>query len=75
MAGLENWRPDTWETLNNSDLKSVFEAGADTMHLADVEYLEGHKILVNLAEKGKVKVTFEFTIEEWEVFIGKEYYD
>lgn len=70
------WKPKDWEKHFKKPgdplFRETFDLGADTMHLADIDYLEEHKVLVNLNEKGKVKITFKFTIEEWLAFSGKE---
>ena len=77
MVELNVWRSENWEGRHFKKpgdplFRETFELGADVMHLADVEYLEEHKVLINFMEEGKVKITFEFLLEEWLAFTGKE---
>lgn len=78
------WMPDNWDTHSivkevllsvdreKASSDALVEAGASVMHLADVKWLEDHKVLVNFLEDGKVKITFSFTTKEWLSFTGKE---
>lgn len=74
MFRLEGWKNPFARTvaLPRDDLGNIFEAGADAMHLADVKYLEEHKVLVNYAKEGKVSITFRFSVSDWLAFTGKE---
>ena len=77
MVELNIWRPKNWEDRyfkkpGDPLFRKTLEFGADAMHLEDVEYLEEHKVLVNFMEEGKARITFDFLLEEWLAFTGKE---
>lgn len=74
-----NWRPkEDWLKNKNQamiDLKDesyparrAYEAGADTMHQADMDYLKAREYSLDYSHKGYVHVTYDFTREDWQEF-------
>lgn len=84
---MENWRPkEGWAHQRSKYFESHqpkmpygktrqadYEAGADAMHRADVEWLEKENevITYSKSERGHI-VTLEFTAENWQAFIGEQ---
>jgi len=72
---MKNWRPLDWEELRevkDSILNApdyvdlVFEAGADTMHAADVQWLRDR---LKMTADGSIEILCTRT--DWEHFSGR----
>ena len=72
------WRPKNWKNINpeygevttNDYLYAIsvsFEAGADAMHKADLEWLNEHNI-ISVESAGAITYSFHATSKDWQEF-------
>jgi len=69
----EKGKPDLHYGRSIISTEKIFEAGADTMHETDVEWLEKHiEIIAELNDSYARAITFVVPEEDWKSFKGEE---